>query len=240
MRAGYAGDVPKMTGLTAVERPRTLAHSAYLRLQEAIREGTVTQGELYSESELAETLGMSRTPVREALIALTREGLVEVSPQRGFRIRELSGAEQKEVFDLRSLLESYVARELAVTARPQDTDQLGAVLDRQERLTAPADRVAFLTADEEFHLLMPRLAGLERTDATLAQLRGAMWLIGFEALTRPERNRCVIAEHRAIVGAIAANDSEAAASAVAAHLTNTAAAAGQPAAPGSRPPSTSL
>ena len=103
----------KVSGLTAVERPDTLARSAYLRLQEAIRDGVVRHGPLYSENELAETLGMSRTPVREAVIALTREGLLEVSAQRGFRVRALSLDEQAEVFDLRAILETYVVRRLA-------------------------------------------------------------------------------------------------------------------------------
>ena len=221
----------KVSGLAAVERPNTLARTAYLRLQEAIREGAVRHGPLYSENELAETLGMSRTPVREAVIALTREGLLEVSAQRGFRVRELSAEEQAEVFDLRALLESYVVRRLADATPPGTTSQLSAVLDRQEGVAHEGQRSQFLALDEEFHLLMPALAGLTRTHDTLGRLRGAMWLLGHEALTRPERDKAVLDEHRAIVAAIAAGNADAAAEAVAAHLTNTAAATGNPHAP---------
>lgn len=214
----------KVSGLTAVERPHTLARSAYLRLRDAIREGVVHPGPLYSENELAETLGMSRTPVREAVIALTREGLLEVSAQRGFRVRSVGAAEQAEVFDLRALLESYVVRRLAKDTPDGAVDRITAVLDRQEALDQD-DRSEFLAIDEEFHLLMAELAGLTRTHDTLARLRGAMWLVGREALTSPERDKAVIAEHRAIVSAIDAGDAEAAAAAVAAHLDRTAAAA---------------
>jgi DNA-binding GntR family transcriptional regulator len=220
--------VAKISGLSAVERPDTLARSAYLRLQEAIREGTVRHGTLYSENELAETLGMSRTPVREAVIALAREGLLEVSAQRGFRVRELSAEEQAEVFDLRALLESYVVRQLADETPHGATEQLSGVLDRQERLVQGGRGSQFLAIDEEFHLLMPQLAGLSRTHDTLGRLRGAMWLLGHEALARPERDRAVLDEHRAIVAAIVAGDADAAADAVATHLTNTAAATGNP------------
>lgn len=218
----------KISGLSAVERPDTLARSAYLRLQEAIREGSVQHGPLYSENELAETLGMSRTPVREAVIALAREGLLEVSAQRGFRVRKLSAEEQAEVFDLRALLESYVVRQLADDTPDGAAEQLSGVLDRQERLVHVGQRSQFLAIDEEFHLLMPQIAGLARTHDTLGQLRGAMWLLGHEALARPERDRAVLDEHRAIVAAIVAGDADAAAEAVAAHLTNTAAATGNP------------
>lgn len=222
----------KVNGVAAVERPNTLARSAYLRLREAIRDGAVRHGPLYSENELAETLGMSRTPVREAVIALTREGLLEVSAQRGFRVRELSVAEQAEVFDLRVLLESYVVRKLAADPPEGTTEQLSAVLDRQETLDQDDQRSAFLATDEEFHLLMPQLAGLAHTHDTLSRLRGAMWLLGREALTRPERDKAVIDEHRAIVAAIAAGDPDAAAEAITTHLANTAAATDNPRHPG--------
>lgn len=219
----------KVSGLTAVERPDTLSRSAYLRLREAIREGVVHQGPLYSENELAETLGMSRTPVREAVIALTREGMLEISAQRGFRVRSISAAEQAEVFDLRALLEPYVVRRLAADPPEGAVERLSAVLDRQAELGQESERSQFLAIDEEFHLLMSSLAGLERTHDTLGRLRGAMWLVGLDALTRPERDRAVIDEHRAIVAAIAARDPDRAAGAMTAHLTNTVdAAAGRP------------
>ncbi|MFC5141301.1 GntR family transcriptional regulator [Actinomycetospora rhizophila] len=215
----------KVNGLTAVERPDTLARSAYLRLQEAIRDGVVRHGPLYSENELAETLGMSRTPVREAVIALTREGLLEVSAQRGFSVRALSADEQAEVFDLRGLLETHVVRRLAEDTPEDAVADLRAVLERQARVAETGTRSEFLVLDEEFHLLMPRLAALPRTGETLGRLRGAMWLLGQEALTRPERDKAVLTEHHAIVDAIAAGDPGAAAAAVAHHLDTTRAAA---------------
>ncbi|WP_211177994.1 GntR family transcriptional regulator [Pseudonocardia acidicola] len=211
--------------MTAVERPKTLSRIAYLRIQQAIRDGDISHGNLYSENELAEKLGMSRTPVREAVIALVREGLVEVASQRGFRLRQLSPAQRAEVFDLRTLLESYVAQRLATEATDDDVRRLREIIDRQEQLADPAQASAFLAVDEEFHLLMPRLLGLDRTHDTLVTLRGTMWLIGFEALALPRRIPAVIAEHRAIVDAIAAHDPEAAARAARAHIENTAAAA---------------
>ncbi|HEY4604543.1 MAG TPA: FCD domain-containing protein, partial [Blastococcus sp.] len=82
----------------------------------------------------------------------------------------------------------------------------------------------FLALDEQFHLLQPELLRLERTHATLVTLRGAMWLMGFEALALPHRYEHVISEHHAIADAIRRRDPEAAASAAQKHIRRTAAA----------------
>jgi DNA-binding GntR family transcriptional regulator len=216
--------MPRLSGVPAVERPRTLARGAYLRIQQAIRDGAISQGTLYSENELAETLGMSRTPVREALIALAREGIVEVASQRGFRLRQLSSEQRQEIFDLRLLLEPYAARRLAEIATDEDVRRLSDLIDGQEALSAEGQESAFLALDEEFHLLMPKLVGLERSHDIMVSLRGAMWLMGFEALALPRRHSAVISEHRAIVAAIAAHDPDAAAEAAHEHIVKTAAA----------------
>ncbi|MEK6441431.1 GntR family transcriptional regulator [Pseudonocardia sp. T1-2H] len=214
----------KLSGITAVERAPTLSRRAYLQIQQAIRDGAIRQEVLYSENELAETLGMSRTPVREALISLSREGLVAIESQRGFRLRKLSADERREIFDLRSLLEPYTARRLALVATEEDVRRLGTLIDAQQDLRGPGQQSEFLALDEQFHLLQSELLGLERTHATMTSLRGAMWLIGFEALTLPHRHEDVIAEHRAILDAIARHDPEAAAAAAHEHIVTTAAA----------------
>jgi DNA-binding GntR family transcriptional regulator len=223
--------VPKLSGVSAVDRPLPLSRSAYLRIQQAIRDGAIGQGTLYSENELAQTLGMSRTPVREALIALAREGLVEISSQRGFRLRQLSAEQRQEIFDLRLLLEPFSARKLAVTAGETEVRRLREIVDAQAELSGAAQQSAFLALDEDFHLLIPELLGLERTRDTMASLRGAMWLMGFEALALPRRYAAVIAEHRAVVDAVAAGDPDAAAAAIHKHITNTCAAVLPPAEP---------
>ncbi|MEV0466614.1 GntR family transcriptional regulator [Nocardia tengchongensis] len=214
----------KLSGIAAVERPPTLGRRAYLQIQQAIRDGSLTHGEQYSENELAESLGMSRTPVREALLTLNREGIIVVESQRGFRLRELSTAERQEIFDLRSLLEGFVASRLALSATAEDISQLRTIVDAQERLSSGQES-EFLALDERFHLLQSEILGLERTHATMVSLRGAMWLFGFEALKLPRRLEAVVVEHRAIIDAIEQGDPEAAASAARKHLENTAAVA---------------
>jgi DNA-binding GntR family transcriptional regulator len=205
--------------LDVIGKPETLSQRAYKAIRQGIREGTLVHGRRYSEAELAATMEISRTPVREALIELSREGLIEILPQRGFRLRSLTFEEQEEVFELRLLLESYSIERLAKAATADDVAQLREVLRRQrELLDEPSE---FLVVDEQFHLLIPYLVGLERTHKVLATLRGAMWLIANVALALGDRASYIVEEHTAIVDAIEAHDVDAALSALRAHLSKT-------------------
>lgn len=207
----------------SLARPERLAQRAYQAIRQAIRHGILVHGDLYSENDLSSRLGISRTPVREALIELAREGLVEIAPQRGFRLRKLSLEEQREIFDLRRVLESYVVERLAKNATPEGVAQLKQLLAGQaDHIDDPS---AFLAVDEQFHLLMPELVGLARTSDLLVTLRGAMWLMGSTALVLPHRAPDVLSEHQAIVDAIADHDPARAVRAVQAHIKRTSAAA---------------
>lgn len=210
--------------ILAIDRPATLSQQAYLAIRQAIRSGALVQNELYSEGELARTMGISRTPVREALIELARERMIQIVPQRGFHLRELSPAEQEEVFALRRVLESFVVRRLVTQATADDIMRLRKVFKKQEQTMH--DVTEFLTVDEQFHLLMPRLVGLERTYELLVTLRGAMWLIGSTALQLDMRMADVLAEHQQLIDAIEAGDGEAAEAAILNHLRKTASAVG--------------
>jgi DNA-binding GntR family transcriptional regulator len=201
--------------ISFIDRPESFAQQAYAAIRRAIQDRELVRDALYSENELAERMGISRTPVREALIELSREGLVEIVPQRGFRLRVLTPAEEREVFDLRRVLESHVAQRLARRSEEDHVEQLRGLLAEQ---ADERDPQAFLAIDEQFHLLMPRLIGLERTHQMLLTLRGAMWLIGGAALELPARTPDVIAEHTEIVDAIEAGDARAAVRAAKRHI----------------------
>ncbi len=212
MRGGAGKSLP----IPSVSRVETLARQTYTAIRSSIRSGTIEPDGFYSEVQLAQALGISRTPVREALIELEREGLIEIIPQRGFRLRTITEAERREAFELRILIETNVVRRLAQHATEADVGVLRAILDDQER--SIADSAAFLDADEEFHLTMPQLLELERTRRILLTLRGIIWLAGNDAIRAPTRAAEVIREHRAIVDAIAAHDPAGAARALRAHV----------------------
>src|SRR5271170_3129846 len=110
--------------IQVIDRGESLSQRAYQSLRKAIRDGAVVHGVLYSEKELAERLGISRTPVREALIELAREGLVTIAPQRGFQLHEMSHEEQREVFELRLAIDTYLVERLCRDATIDDVKQL--------------------------------------------------------------------------------------------------------------------
>jgi DNA-binding GntR family transcriptional regulator len=213
-----------MAGLTPMRRPETLSRRAYHALRKVIRDGKLEAGAFYSENQIAKLLNVSRTPVREALIELAREGIVEKVPQRGFLLRTVAELERQEAFALRDRLESFVVERLAIQASDKDISELRAILERQEGATT--NITAFLDIDEEFHLAMPRLLGLERTRAMLLTLRGIIWLSGSLALRQLSRTDAVLREHIAVVDSIESGDVRSAARAISRHIRNSAEAAG--------------
>lgn len=202
--------------IPSISRAETLARQAYTSLRASIRSGAISANGFYSEVQLARALHISRTPVREALIELEREGLVEIVPQRGFRLRSIPDAERQEAFTLRILIETHVVRLLAADASDEDVTTLRAILDHQKQ--AVSNPAAFIDADEDFHLAMPTLLGLERTREILLTLRGITWLSGLDAISVPERVRAVLEEHRLILDRIAAHDPTGAAKAMRTHI----------------------
>ena len=205
--------------ISGINRPKSLTDSVYERLKAAIRNQTLRQRHFYPLGEIAAGFGISRTPVREAVIRLAQAGLVEVAPQRGFRVREIPPNEGKEVFELRSLIEGHAVEKLAKKATDEDLRVLRNILRRQQRLTNDVSK--FLDVDEAFHLEMVDRAGLRRAHDFLSTLRDIIWLLGYTALSVPGRLEEVLAEHTAIVDRIEKRDRPGARKALDAHLEST-------------------
>ncbi|HZQ27992.1 MAG TPA: GntR family transcriptional regulator [Acidimicrobiales bacterium] len=204
-------------------RQESLASRAYGELKQAILRGELQPGAALAEVELAAALGISRTPVREALALLRRDGLVEAVPGGGNVVRMLRAEEVRELFLLREALEALAVREFVGGAK-KDTDVLDGLLHRQRTAHTRRDVDAFLAADEEFHVTVSRLAGLPQVAELLVSLRERMRQAGLKAVTRPDRMAQVVAEHEAIVRAVRSGRADRAEKAVIAHLRATRAA----------------
>jgi DNA-binding GntR family transcriptional regulator len=210
-------------GLPSISRPETLARQAYRALRRAIRQGILVKGRVYSEGQIARMLQISRTPVREALIELTRQGVTAKLAQQGFRLRDVGPRERTEVYHLRRAIETYIVRRLATEATDEQIAALRHVMSEQESLkdARPFDAVAFTEAGEAFHLAMPSLIGLERSAEILETLRGVLWVSGVAITEQRGRPEEALAEHREIVRAVAAREPDAAERAVLTHLERT-------------------
>jgi DNA-binding GntR family transcriptional regulator len=202
-----------------IDRATSLADQAQISIKDAIRNGIIQPKRFYSEQGIADSLNISRTPVREAVLHLEHEGLLEVLPQRGFRIRDIPPVERDEIFELRTLLEVHIVKKGARRIDDSGIREIWAILERQARKRA--NFAAFLDADEEFHLRIAELAGFNKAKDFLAELRGTVWLLGFEALDRPQRVDRVLDEHRAIIESLEHKNANGAARAMKQHLDST-------------------
>lgn len=202
-----------------LQRRETLSRQAYAAVRKAIRDGVLAPGTLYSELQVATALGMSRTPVREGLIELARDGIIEKVPQRGFRLRPISESELKEAFELRELLEVHVVRRLAQNALPSQIQALRRILEEQENVLD--DPGQFLELDEQFHLAMSDMLGLSRTRQMLLSLRAITSVAGAAALAHAGRVTDVLAEHESILDGVSAHSPDIAESAVRKHMSHT-------------------
>lgn len=205
-------------------RRDSLAQQVYKSIRLGMLRGRFDHGQLYSENWLATTLEASRTPIREALRQLELEGLVEIIPQRGFRMREIGEAEIREFYALREMLECYVVGTLCDEAKNGSLDaalrELGRIVDRQRE--SVDDLGEFVARDEEFHLTMAQVANLPRTARMIASLRGVLWLLAARIMGSRARREAVLQEHHAIVAALQGGQRKQAVLAMTRHIQQTA------------------
>jgi DNA-binding GntR family transcriptional regulator len=147
-------------GGTPLSRNASAAASEVIR--RAIIDGRLAPGRRLKEEELARELGISRTPVREALLMLQSEGLVELIPKRGASVRAYAEDDLDEVYQLRALLEGYAARRAATRISPEDVALLQESCVRFDRLRAADDVRELVQENFLFHNIILEAAGSER------------------------------------------------------------------------------
>jgi DNA-binding GntR family transcriptional regulator len=152
-----------MPGSTAPRTPRNAAEAATGIIREAILLGALQPGERLKEEALAQSFDISRTPVREALRNLQREGLVDVTPNRGATVRSYTVNDLREIYTLRALLEGHAARRAAQWMTPETLDRLHSMCERFARLLATDAPVPDLVAENvAFHEEILAAAGSRR------------------------------------------------------------------------------
>jgi len=203
-------------------RKYSLSQLAYDATRMAVLRGEMAPGRLFSEAELAGRLGISRTPIREALQRLEKEGLLEIEPQRGFRLRVIPRTERREFFALREMLEIFVVETIANQSADELLEPLTDVVNRQQQ--AIRNDIEFMNLDEQFHVGLATAAELPRTASLISSLRGLLWLLGTKALQSPDRRSAVIAEHRKVLQALKRGSRVDAVEAMRRHIRNTSAA----------------
>jgi DNA-binding GntR family transcriptional regulator len=192
---------------------QTLSDQAYRELEEEITTLRIPPGAIVSEALLSERFGVGRTPVREALQRLAREGLVVIMPRRGVVVSEIDVAAQLRLLEVRRELERVMARSAARRASQPQRKRFQEIASAMDQAAKRADGLAFMRLDREFNLLLLEAARNEFGAATLGMLNGLsrrFWYAHYkQAADLPRTARL----HAAVARAIAGEDEKGAAAA---------------------------
>ncbi|MGH3324374.1 MAG: GntR family transcriptional regulator [Streptomyces sp.] len=198
---------------------------AYHYAKERILDGLLAGGDLISEGMVAEELGISRTPVREAFLRLETEGLLRLYPKRGAVVVPVSAKEVETVLETRELVESFAAEKVAAlgtAALERLVEDLRAQLTEQRRLREAGDGKAFVSADQAFHQLIVSAADNPILLDLYASLRDRQQRMGLYAVVHDhDRLRVTNHEHVELVALLERGDVAAYRTALREHLRGT-------------------
>ncbi len=202
-------------------RPRlagSFKDQAVQLIKEAICSGEFPAGEIFSHEQLSRWLGISRTPIREALLELQGEGLVAIHRGRGTEVVPVSCREMQEIFEIREALEAKaftLAIERISGEKLLELQHPFLHYRRQFRLGEPVD---YVQVNREFHLSIARASGNSRLYKTIASLLDQPVRTGFYALFMLQRANDSMAEHQGLLGAVEAKNVQKARELIGQHL----------------------
>ena len=187
-------------------------------LRNAIKNGKLKPGERLMEVQLAEELGISRTPVREAIRKLEQEGYVIMLPRRGTYVSSVSVHDVQEIFEIRTALESLSTGLAARRIENEELEQLQKLLAAIEGYIDKHDIDNIVKTDIEFHDLLYKVSRNERLSGIISNLKEQLSRFRTLSMSYPGRLKETLEEHREMVEAIASGDVEAAREAAERHM----------------------
>ncbi len=189
--------------LSELNKPEPLAKMAYNALRDSILSNTLTSGTIYNEKNLAQQLGISRTPVREALLELSSQGLVAFLPRKGVVINSFKEADINEIFELRHIIETHAFKTACIQSDTADLTEMERCLENQRRIAIKSgDITRFMEMDRAFHMAFARLTGNKRLISIMENIRDILHIMGSYALAVEGRMTEVVLEHEKILNAV--------------------------------------
>ena len=189
-------------------------------LRDMIMTGKLAEGDKVNEGELCETMGISKTPLREALRVLSVEGLIRLVPNRGAFVTKPTFEEIAEMFDVMSLLEGHCARAACEKMTPKDFTRLEKLHAKLEDNFEQRDQEEYIRINNRYHSLVQEIAGNRALNQIVDGLRKKILLYRFQSLNLPARFECSIREHRNLLDAFRKRDQSRAESVMRDHLHN--------------------
>lgn len=187
-------------------------------LREAIRTGKLKPGERLMEIQLSEELGVSRTPVREAIRKLEQEGYIVMMPRRGAYVANMSIRDVNEIFEIRTALESLSNGLAAERITAEELETLQRLLVQIGRYIKEGDMDRIVETDIKFHDLLYQASRNQRLEGIISNLREQLTRFRTLSMSYPGRLEATLEEHRAMVDAIAQGNMEAAQQAAERHM----------------------
>lgn len=187
-------------------------------IREAIIRGEFVPNQRLVEADLSTQFDASRAGVRQALLALTNEGLVERIQNRGARVRAVSLEEAIEISEVRMVLEGLCAAKAAVSVTAEETRELRSLGVRLREAVAEGDLLGYSALNQELHRRVREIGGQQTASRLLERLRGQNVRRQFRLAMHPGRPSVSLPEHLAIIDAICAHDAQAAEAAARDHL----------------------
>jgi GntR family transcriptional regulator, rspAB operon transcriptional repressor len=203
------------------DRSRQAAPQVFEQLRERILNLELAPGTVLSRAELAELFGLSQTPIRDALILLGQEGLVDIFPQHATVVSRIDITSAEQAQFLRRAIEAEVVRTLAARPEPALIAALRSQLDLQTALMGSPAYQEFIAADRAFHRLMYQAAGVPGLYDLVRQRSGHLDRLRMLNLPTLGKQRAILEDHRRIVEGIAGGHPEAAQAALQEHLSGT-------------------
>lgn len=190
-------------------------------LMNAIMRGQLSPGERLLEVQLAEEMGVSRTPVREAIRRLELEGFVVMLPRKGAYVAGLSIDDVENVYEIRTALETLAVRLAAQRMVDEDYRQLDELVERMQATWQEGDVDAWVKLDANFHELLYRFSRNDRLVQLMSNVMEQISRYRILSLANVEVRHNSLAEHQEVISALRLRDSEEAAAAAARHIENT-------------------
>lgn len=200
------------------DRPRNASGSAFAWLRNLILSGRMRPGQSLSENEIAQRLGVSRTPVREAFIRLESEGLLTVRPQVGTIVAPIDVDMVSDVQFMREAIECRTVALATQRVTPADAMELRALLKMQARVAARGDHPAFVPLDDRMHQKLVAMAGRPRVWRAVEEAKAQLDRVRFLSLEDPAWLAAIHLQHEDIVDRVLAGDAAGAEAAMSRHL----------------------
>ena len=179
---------------------------AYEEIKSRILGGQLAAGTITSISELITLIGMGRSPVRDAILRLDDEGLLQVVPRKGILVSSVNSKHIKEMFQLRLAIEFFALENVIHKATEEDLSAIKEIIDRQEEAARNGTEDVFPALDEDFHFYIINRLNNSRITGILEESRRQMALYGYKGITAHGDAMESVEEHRNIYEAIKSRD----------------------------------